>query len=76
MDTCVNCTDEIAVTCVYGKSRKELKTTCNYMLIEGKPRGCKASACDKYEPITEDNPRKYTKRSFKRSQTNLFVRKD
>lgn len=35
--------------CKYRSTLEKLQM-CNYILLEGKPRECKISDCDKYEP--------------------------
>lgn len=35
--------------CKY-RTRFDSQPSCGYMIITGRPRGCKISECDKYEP--------------------------
>lgn len=54
----VNCTDQVAITCVYG-CRKEFKGAglCNYIGVTKHMRGCPHTACDKYTKITDAHAR-------------------
>ena len=46
----VNCTTEVSRRCKYGISFQQTNSgsLCNYLLKEGKPRGCSPKACTKF----------------------------
>ena len=55
----VRCTVKISQTCVYGRESKQTNgPLCNYILCEGKMRGCDPWACDKYSRVTRTNKRR------------------
>lgn len=55
----VNCTTEVSRRCKYGISFQQTNSgaLCNYMLREGKPRGCSCKACTKFVEAEHDKPR-------------------
>lgn len=52
----VYCNIKTARNCIYG-SYSANPNLCNYILINGKSRGCNFRSCDKFVQITEDRPR-------------------
>ena len=55
----VNCTTEVSRRCKYGISFQQTNSgsLCNYLLKEGKPRGCSCKACTKFVEAEHDKPR-------------------
>lgn len=55
----VNCTTEVSRRCKYGISFQQTNSgaLCNYMLREGKPRGCSCKACTKFVEAEHDKPK-------------------
>ena len=47
----VNCTTAVAHKCIYGAGyhQSTFEGLCNYILCEGKSRGCSHKACDKFQ---------------------------
>lgn len=55
----VNCTTEVSRRCKYGISFQQTNSgaLCNYLLKEGKSRGCSCKACTKFVEAEHDKPR-------------------
>lgn len=55
----VNCTTEVSRRCKYGISFQQTNSgsLCNYLLKEGKSRGCSPKACTKFCEAEHDKPK-------------------
>lgn len=57
--TTVCCTPAVSAKCVYGRLRGDtVGPLCNYLLCEGRPRGCDPRACTHFAKRSADNPRR------------------